>query len=626
MERPKHKFKNRWFEAFIYFISLVKVPSKETTEPAPIILYGAQWRFLIELDEAIHAGQHSMVVLKARQLGMTTIMLLMDIFWCYMHPGLQGAIIFDTGDNRETARDTITQMLDSLPKGFRIPIKKHNRSALIFGNGSRLQYMSAGKNANSGLGRSRGLAFVHASEISSWGDQKGIDSLKAGLSEKNPHRLYIWESTALGYNVFYDMHEEAKKDATQRAIFIGWWAKETYVIERHLRDYDGNLDESLPNPEFQRWWADAPRLSEIEEAMAILIKADYGHDMTPEQWAWWRKMQYLRSEQSLLEEFPWHEKVAFQVTGTPFFSLKRINEDMEFIRSGRVGFQGYVYKLGDSFLTMQCNQIQIGQEPELRIWEPPIRNAKYAIGVDVAYGRSDRADRHCVEVFRCFSDKMVQVAEWATNMPETKAVAWVLAHLAGSYRDCMINLEVSGPGLSVMSEIKYLRQSILMAHLKNLEPSFNAKDALDQARWFLYHRADTPGQGYMFNWKTNYDNKTEMYNSLRDSYNTEQVIIRGLPTLEEMITLVQNGTSIEARPGKKDDRPFATGLANYAWKTWIRFPLMQDNRTFEREMANQRMLTAQGDNVVTGIIPRFFAAKAAERSERDLQQLLERGY
>ena len=607
----KRRWKNSWFPGFIVFISKVKVPSKEMIEPGPISLYGAQWRFLIELDEGLASGQHSFVNLKARQLGMSTLLLLLDIFWCYMNPGLQGAIIADTSDNREIFRSTITGMLESLPPGFRIPVKSHNRTALTFANGSRIQYMQAGTGKNSGLGRSRAFSFVHASEMGRWGDQKGIDTLKASLATENPNRLYIWESTALGLNAFYDMYQEAKEDPTQRAFFIGWWSKEIYRIE------EGTA-------EFERWWASNPVLDEKEQAMQILIQADYGHEMRPEQWAWWRKKASIQAESSLLEEFPWHEEVAWQATGSPFFQGKRVSEDIKFLRERGQGFEGYRYELGNSFLTMKCEQVMAGQQAELRIWERPIKNARYVMGGDVAYGRSDKSDKSCLSVWRCYADKLVQVAEWNSNIPETRHVAWVLAHLAGSYRDVMVNLEVNGPGIQVMNEMVSLRQQITLSHLRfDLEQAFDSRTALDQARWFLYHRPDNPSSGYVHNWTTSYNNKPDLMNGYRDRYHTEEVVCRSIPLLTEMSTIVQNGVAIQASGRNKDDRPIAAALATYAWQKWVRVNMMEDGRTFDKETARQTTALQAGTQVVSNIIPMFFAEKRRERSEAELRRLLE---
>lgn len=606
----KRRWKNSWFPAFLLFLSKVKVPSKEMTEPGPITLYGAQERFLIELDEALANGQHFVVCLKARQLGMSTVLLILDIFWCYINPGLQGALIADTSDNKDTFRQTITQMLDSLPRGFRVPIKSHNRTALTFQNGSRIQYMQAGVGKNSGLGRSRAFSFVHASEIGRWGDQKGIDTLLAALATQNPNRLYIFESTALGYNAFYDMYRGALNDPKQHACFIGWWAKELYRIEQD-------------DVEFDKWWLENPTLSEIEQAMEVLILADYGHQMLPEQWAWWRKMQSTRSEGSLLEEFPWHANVAFQATGSPFFARQRLNDDLKFLR-GASTFDGYRYVFGNTLASLKCEPVLMGQDAELRVWEKPQRLGRYVMGIDVAYGRSDTADRHSISVWRCYADKMVQVAEWGTSLPETRQVAWVLAHLAGSYRDVMINLEISGPGIQVMNEMKHLRQQMTLAQVRpELPAGFDPRGALDQARWFIYHRPESPGSGYISNWRTNFDNKQDMMNGLRDAYNTEGLIVRSVLLLEEMMTLVQNGSSIQASGRNKDDRPIAAALARYAWQQWVRPSMMEEGRTYAKEQARETVEIGMGTNVVGGIIPQFFAEAAKARTEAEIRRLLE---
>jgi hypothetical protein len=123
-------------------------------------------------------------------------------------------------------------MLESLPRSHSIPIVSHNRNGLVLKNGSSLDYLVAGTRKNGGLGRSRAYNFLHATECSSWGDQEGLESLEKSLAAKYPARLYVFESTARGYNMFHTMWEEAKEDTlVKRAIFIGWWAKEEYAFD-----------------------------------------------------------------------------------------------------------------------------------------------------------------------------------------------------------------------------------------------------------------------------------------------------------------------------------------------------------------------------------------------------------
>jgi len=472
----------------MHFISKIRITSKEATEPVPIVPYDAQTRFLEAMASGLQEDIHHFVCLKARQLGISTILLALDIFWLQMFPGLQGALIADTGDNKETFRETITEMLDSLPAGYKVKVRRHNRNALILANGSRLQYMSAGKAGNTGLGRSRALNFVHATECSSWKDQVGLDSLRAALALENPNRLYIFESTALGFNLFYDIYEEAKDSGIQKAFFIGWWAKEIYRIREGTSEFD-------------RWWNISPELTDEEATLTQEVMEEYGHQITPEQWAWFRRESFNKSQSSLHSEFPTTERLAWQSTGFPFFSMNRVNQDQVFIRNQRVTFNGYRYELGEKFLAMKCSPTTTLDDIELRVWEDPKPDGVYVMGVDPAYGRDEWKDRSVISVWRCYADKIVQVAEYATPWPETRHVAWVMAHLAGCYRNVIINLEITGPGGSVMQELNYLRQQMQYGKLKEIAADLNPEWALDQARWFLYHRVDSMGPGYMYNWK-----------------------------------------------------------------------------------------------------------------------------
>jgi len=599
-----------WLPAFRLFLSKVKIASKETKEPGPITLYRAQEMFLQEVAEGISEGTRHFVILKARQLGISTVMLVLDLFWLYINPGLQGAMIADTADNRENFRKMIGEIIESLPTGWKIPIVAHNRNELRLANGSVLQYMSAGKGRNSGLGRSRALNFVHATEISSWGDQKGIDSLMAALAQENPNRLYIFESTALGFNVFFDMWREAKESSpTQRAIFIGWWAKDVY------RYKEGS-------PEYERWWSAYPQLDEVEENTFNLVRDTYGWEITPEQWAWYRDKADKRSRESLQEEFPSDEDEAFVASGHSFFPLKRINEDLQFIHQHRPTFSGWNYRLGDNFLSMQMDEATDVEGLDLRVWEPPKRNGVYVIGVDPAYGRNEDADRSVISVWRCFADKVIQVAEYATPLPETRQVAWVMAHLASEYRDCIINLEISGPGGQVMQELTSLKQHLQWGLLRDTARALKAEDCLEGAKWFLWHRPDSMGAGYAYNFKTNFDSKVLIFNKFRDLYGVEQAIPRSRYLLEEMTTLVQNGDTIAASGRNKDDRIFAACLATYAWDMWRRVPMLAENRTYEREMAEQnRVESSNTDHVMGHIIPDFFKQQATNRRQAYLNSL-----
>lgn len=1023
MDRVKAK---RWLPAFKYFCSLVSVVSKELEEPGPIQLYTAQRLALETIEDGLAQGIHHFVWLKARQLGVSTILLLLDMFWLYMHPGLQGAFVCDTADNREIFRETIKQMMDSLPGGFKIPVEKHDRTMLVLANGSRLQYLSAGTGKNSGLGRSRGLNYLHAcvpagtpvvigdghiklieeisagdtvlthsgavttvlesvnkpndkgalikitpwlgqaleftaehkiatakglvkakdiamadqlvmpiraisketsrirlpetphrvqnggaigfgsgaeielteefgfacgyylaeghiarqsvggsgksadrysaiifsrhrdegaysdrataalasvaragktydsanslttmvtvygaslamwmnehfgrvdskripdevftwgedfcrgllsgllcgdgsktvtysknyagrgrnaeptisrngkvmgrpqgsgttpdrklypisrvmlpstraslvlqardlaaslgygwaalahksgglrhgrnckerwtatwcggaaaklrllmglppvatgkstvekykidgervlirirkieigshppdvwdicvahadhtfrtpfmsisnSELGRWGDPKGYETLMDTLALENPNRLYLFESTALGFNLFYDCWRDAvDSPESRRAAFLGWWAKEPYSFE------EGSAD-------FKRWWGAYPAYTDYEARVTQEVFNEHGIEITPRQWAWYRSKADGRAEQSVFEEFPGLASEAFQSTGHPFFSHQRITADINFIRDNTIAYQGYRYELGENFLKMKMRLATEVEEVQLRVWEKPQPNARYVIGIDPAYGSSEEADSTVISVWRCFSDKLVQVAEYASPLTTTQNCAWVLAHLAGEYRDCIMNLEINGGGGEVAMEIKHLRQSIQFGGLMSTAREMKLEHVLDSARWFLWRKPDSIGGIPTANhFKTSGENKALALNRFNDAYIGSQLIVRSIPLLEEMTTMKREGDRISASGRNKDDRVMAGMLACYAWKEWIQTGMMALNRSFDREMREQLDRQVAGTDIMAQIVPQFLAERAAERTGIDLKRLLE---
>jgi hypothetical protein len=134
-------------------------------------------------------------------------------------------------------RTTLSMYMDGLPKEFKIPAIGHNRNQLSLKNRSRLFYQVAGLRAKGSLGRGKAITYLHGTETSSWGDEEGLASLLASLAENNPDRLYLFESTARGFNMFHDMYKTAQRAKTQRAIFCGWWRNEFYSVDAKSNIY-----------------------------------------------------------------------------------------------------------------------------------------------------------------------------------------------------------------------------------------------------------------------------------------------------------------------------------------------------------------------------------------------------
>src|SRR5215472_2936988 len=276
---PPASTKQKWLPLFLEFISHMRISSKELlghdATPLSDLLYHAQRYFLEQICEGLDNNIHDFKCLKARQLGISTIGLAIDVFWVSVHEKIQGAIVTDTDSNREKFRVLLEHYIASLPRGLRVGIRRHNKTLLELNNGSILDYLVAGtKRTNVALGQSRALNFLHATEMSSWGSDEGVASLRASLAQKHPHRLYIWESTAKGFNLFKDMYDQAQQDTlSQKAFFIGWWMKEDYSFAPGSREY-------------RLYWDG--RMSDTEVARCKEVKKRWNFDITPGQIAWHR--------------------------------------------------------------------------------------------------------------------------------------------------------------------------------------------------------------------------------------------------------------------------------------------------------------------------------------------------
>jgi hypothetical protein len=201
---------------FKRFCSHLHIDSKERGQ-IPFKWIGTQTYAMDEIAKGLEQGIHTFFILKGRQLGISTVSIALDLYWMYMHNGLQGALVTDTDDNRDLFKSYLTQYQESLPSRARVQVAQHNRTQLVLKNRSRLSYIVAGKRKNESLGAGKAVNFMHGTECASWGDQDGMGSLVATLAQQNPKRLYVFESTAFGYNMWYELCEQAKDATSERS-------------------------------------------------------------------------------------------------------------------------------------------------------------------------------------------------------------------------------------------------------------------------------------------------------------------------------------------------------------------------------------------------------------------------
>ena len=83
-------------EQFYAFCRQLKIETKEKGLQKMDRLLGTQTYTMGEIAKGLEDDVHFFVILKGRQLGITTISLALDLYWHFINPGLQGTLKTDT--------------------------------------------------------------------------------------------------------------------------------------------------------------------------------------------------------------------------------------------------------------------------------------------------------------------------------------------------------------------------------------------------------------------------------------------------------------------------------------------------------------------------------------------------
>lgn len=314
------------------------------------------------------------------------------------------------------------------------------------------------------------------------------------------------------------------------------------------------------------------------------------------------------------------EDEAFQQTGAVFFAQEKLTELTRKHVSNK--FKGYMFWAGAEFADMRVYEAENLRMTELKVWEEPDHEGMYVLGADPAYGENENNDRSALQVFRCYSDGLDQVAEYAWPLITTYQLAWVIAGLLGWYgqgrAEIRYILELNGPGMAVFNELKALKQKIDATRSTPAIQEKGLADLFRNVRTYIYTRSDSLGSGYNFHFKTNIGTKVQLMERLRDFVSNGKMRVRSMSLIDEMKTIAREGDSISAPGSMKDDRVFAAALACHAWETKLLSTLLTQRRTRDAEASRRRLsVTDQVMLFNQNHLDDFFKRKQAGRvSER----------
>lgn len=569
MKFPAYKF---WA-----FCNQLKIDSKEKGQTRLSSPLGTQRYAIQEIISGLEEGKHFFTILKGRQQGITTITLALDLFWHWMYPGMQGTLIADNDGNKEGFRTTLRMFQSGLPTSHRIRLVEDNRTAMVWKNRSRMFFQTANAKKKGGGGRGKGIIFLHGTETGFWDDEQSLESILQSLAEKNDQRLHIFESTANGYNMFKDMYDDATNAVTQKAIFVGWWRNEMYHVHQD-------------SPEYRAYWDG--NLTPTERDWHRAIKLKYKVELNSRQVAWyrWNLAEKMHdNETMMLQEHPWLPEQAFQLSGSAFFTLSKLEEIEKQIESEEAPSY-YTFRFAENFADVAMVET-IERNATLCIWEEPSKDGYYAIGADPAYGSSNWKDQFCIQVYRCYADRIEQVAEFCTTELRTDLFGWVICYLCGIYNNSILNLEMNGPGQQVYQEMLTLKRIASLTPQTSDAPGMFS--FLNGVKAYLYKRLDTFGGGVVPHWITTDKTKERMMSAMRDATERGDMIHHSLDLLSECRTVIRDDGMIASPGRKKDDRVIASALAIMPWVSSMKMSLWQMNETYQVAKEREAKMRAQ---------------------------------
>ena len=269
-------------------------------------------------------GKRSLIlILKARQLGMSTFTEGLGTTMCVMKPNQSMFIM----THEEKASQQLYGMAHYYYENFPSWLKqeaqviKDNQSLMSFTNGSKIQTMVASPNS-SGTGRGQTFTFAHLSEFDWWnGDALGI--LAGVLSACTQDAIVIIETTANGCGNFKKLWDKAVNDKLEGKenewipLFYGWNTDKQY-----RKPYNG----------FE--------LTKEEERLKREHNLDY------EQLAWRRskiETEFAGDVALFRQEFPLTAEEAFISSGQCIFDLNAVQDRKAELREKEVAFDDKGY-------------------------------------------------------------------------------------------------------------------------------------------------------------------------------------------------------------------------------------------------------------------------------------------
>lgn len=375
-----------------------------------------------QLDEN---GQIRLCILKARQIGMSTIIEAITFILSMLFDHMNGLVVSHEKESSTHILDMTRMYWDSYVFKRFYEERYNGRSHLAWDNHSDIHVATAG---NEMAGRSTTLQLLHCSEVGFWDN---AEILYNGLAQSVPPRglnMIVFESTANGVGNFFHRQcmEAMHGDGDFEFVFYPWWNDPEYTIK------------NLP-PKAQRQFSLLGRLDDEEQ---LLVKL-YGLDEDRLLWRRWAIRNKAQGDlHKFHQEYPSSPHEAFISSGRNVFHLPNLLNHYV----PRRGVQGWLRKVR--------GKTRFVEDPvgPLTVYAHPSDDTDwgvYLVGADPTHAPG--GDYACAQVIN--RRTMEQVAVYRNNQTHPVEFAQHLMLLGAYYNRALLAPESTGPGFASVGAI-----------------------------------------------------------------------------------------------------------------------------------------------------------------------------
>ena len=502
-------------------IELVFIVVDKSQRTMPFFLNDVQHEFIETLNKAIkdfEAGlitDISLLVLKGRQQGFTTVVTALQLAYSITHKNFQGFTLADKSDNSEAIFQNKAKFpYGQLPEVLKPTEKFNNRRQLLF---EKINSSWAVDTATKNVGRSRTVNFFHGSECAFWAD--GIASVQGALGEAFTRNcIKIWESTANGYNDYQKMWDSG----VHINCFYEWWKTKEYRVSFRSEEM---MQEFLHNIETKKDW--------IWDRLRWL-RHDKGLDAQQLYWYWNKYEKYLDKD-LIKQEYPCTPHEAFLLSGKNVFNTEIILERLSRLPSPlKVGYFKYDYD------GMRISNIQWVNDKSgyIKLYKLPnqLNFTEFAIGGDTAGEGSDFFTAHVLD-----AKTGEQVAHLKHQFDADQYTRQMYC-LGRYYRDALIGIEANFDSYPIreLQRLGYPKQ-----YTREAQDTYTGKTEK------------------RFGFKTTSLTRPTIISRLIEIVREHCDTINDRETLEELLTIVRNEKGrIEAPEGGHDDDMMGLAIAH----------------------------------------------------------------